>query len=80
MEIAIPKGFYDDHVMRELPAPPVVKENARRYIIDSTHPDMAELVDDCAFYCHPHGPEMGSWKSAAFGLRRTLQAYGIWKA
>lgn len=78
MNVTIPKGFYDDHAARGLVAPPVINETPRHYVIDQTHPDFEELIDDCAYYCDPNGPERGPWKSAAQGLRRSLEKQGRW--
>ena len=71
-KISIPKKFYDDHVARELPAPPIIRELSRLYEIDADHEHMVELINDCRFYCDPYGPEEGSWKKAARALRRSL--------
>jgi hypothetical protein len=50
MLIRIPKIFYDDHVGRECPAPPILRETNRHYWIDTTHADYAELINDAEFY------------------------------
>jgi hypothetical protein len=57
MAIIIPKGFYRDHVERDLPAPPIVRETKAAIWIDPTHPDYAELLDDANHYAHPWGPD-----------------------
>jgi hypothetical protein len=55
--VRIPKGFYDDHVSgRDLPAPPVVSETKRHYVIDADHEAAADLLDDARFYASPDGP------------------------
>jgi len=62
-----PSGaFYDDHTLdRDLPAPPVLRQNAKHYWVDNAHPDFTELIDDARFYTHPHGPR-GSYGNARY--------------
>jgi hypothetical protein len=49
--VRIPKVFYDDHTDgRELPAPPVLSETKRHYIIDADTEEAAELLDDARHY------------------------------
>lgn len=57
MIIRIPRSFYDDHLDRDLPAPPPVRETKRHVWIETTHPDMEELVNDAEFYADPWGPD-----------------------
>lgn len=45
-ETKIPKAFYNDHASRDLPAPPIIRETARHYVIDADHADAPELLDD----------------------------------
>lgn len=70
----IPRTFYDDHVLgRDLPAPPIIKEDRRHYWIDTLDANMAELIDDARFYADPDGPE-GTWiKRAAVALLSALE-------
>ena len=46
----IPRMFYDDHVERELDAPPIIKQNKVYVWIDTTHPHFAELLADAYHY------------------------------
>lgn len=56
--VRIPAKFYDDHVERGLPAPPIVIAYKRNgYVIDPDRKHFAELVDDAEFYAHPYGPD-----------------------
>ncbi|MEP0149975.1 hypothetical protein [Roseibium sp.] len=48
----IPPFFYNDHVERDLPAPPILKVFRQRYLIDTDHPDFDELVDDARHYAN----------------------------
>lgn len=71
--VRIPKAFYDDHAkQRELPAPPIVRELARHYVVDACHPDAAELLDDACHYS-----DVCSWSDSAFdymGLQRSARS------
>lgn len=53
----VPKKFYDDHVGRDLPAPPVVRATGRHLYIDDAHHDFPELVADAQYYANPWGPD-----------------------
>jgi len=55
--IAIPRRFYDDHVERDLPAPPIIKDTRRGYIIDGDSEHLDELLNDARFYADPYGPD-----------------------
>lgn len=66
--IAIPQAFYDDHRERNLPSPAIVRTTARHYWIDTTDPQIAELLDDAAYYADPWGPDAG------IGLRSSARA------
>lgn len=71
-EVRIPRGFYDDHLDRDLDAPPVLKTTSRGYVIDADHPDMAELRNDAEHYAG-NGNDAPLWlKSAAAALLRAL--------
>lgn len=73
--VRIPRVFYDDHVDRDLPAPPVLRETKRHYFIDDEHPDIFELRDDAAHYSDAttwgYGIELGGLERSA---RATLNA------
>jgi hypothetical protein len=55
--IKIPKGFYRDHVERDLPAPPVIAMAPRHYVIDGDSEHLAELINDAEFYADKDGPD-----------------------
>jgi hypothetical protein len=72
--IRLPRVFFDDHWERELPTPTVVKHTKTNYWIASDDPNLAELLSDAEFYCHPYGPddpELGWLKTSA---RATVKA------
>lgn len=72
--VTIPKGFYDDHVERGLPAPPIVRRRSRHYEIDTGHPDFPELMEDASFYADPWGPDAApNIRLAAFAFLRAVQ-------
>lgn len=49
--IRIPKVFYTDHIERDLPAPPIVKETKQHYFIDGAdNADLQELYCDARYY------------------------------
>ena len=75
-KIRIPKVFYDDHSTgRDLPAPPILHVLARHYVIDTDHPDAAELLDDAEFYCDPDGPIAGNnHENGYLGLASSARA------
>jgi hypothetical protein len=58
MIIQIPKRFYDDHVERDLPAPTIVHETGRYYLIRSDDPALPELLNDARYYANANGPDM----------------------
>lgn len=70
MTVRIPRRFYEDHVDRDLPAPPIVRATVRHYFIDATHPDAAELLSDARFYASEY-PYMDAYY---VGLGRSAQA------
>ena len=51
--IKITKTFYEDHIMRDLPAPPVVKKTKSHIWIDATSEHLSELLDDADYYAVP---------------------------
>lgn len=64
--VRIPRAFYDDHVWRDLPAPPIVRATARHYWIERDHPALPELLSDArhhvseAMYFDPPRPDLAS--------------------
>jgi hypothetical protein len=73
--IRIPKVFYNDHVARDLPAPPIERKTRRHYYIDCDHPHIGELEDDAVHYSDAttwgNGIEQGGIERSA---RATLNA------
>jgi hypothetical protein len=67
--ITIPPSFYDDHIERDLPAPPIIRQVRGRYEIDADHADAAELLDDARHYASPNGPDC-----ITLGLRMSARA------
>lgn len=59
--IKITKTFYQDHLQRDLPAPPIVKETKSHIWIDADSEHLAALLDDAEAYGHP------SWFGCEFG-------------
>ncbi len=60
--IKITKKFFEDHIMRDLPAPPVIKETKSHIWIDATSEHLSELLSDADFYADPL-----SYADAEFG-------------
>jgi len=60
--IKITKMFYLDHVERDLPTPPIVKETNSHIWIDATSEHLNELWADASFYADSHSfdTEFGS--------------------
>lgn len=75
----IPRTFYDDHVNRELPAPPVVRKTKTHYWIDADHEHAEELADDAEVQIDiAEGPEyLGLRSSARATLRALCNAWGV---
>jgi hypothetical protein len=76
---SIPKRFYDDHVERDLPAPPVLYTTARLYVIAGDDPTLAELLDDARFYADADGPDEQprGLKTAARALLHAVAKKGV---
>lgn len=55
--IRIPRRFWDDHIDRELPAPPEVRETTRYVWVNTMHPDFQEVVKDAEHYVACRGPD-----------------------
>jgi hypothetical protein len=77
MLVKIPKAFFDDHEDRSLPTPTVIKGTKRHYIIETDHPDFAELCEDTEFYCTPKHFE-NQYRNPALWLRKALIKQGAW--
>ena len=75
--IKITKRFYQDHVERDLPAPPIVKQSNRHIWIDASSEYLKDLMSDASFYADPasYDAEFGSHLSALVrSARATLNA------
>ena len=82
--VSIPRRFYDDHVDRNLPAPPVLTDaelihwgsrvgtTKRQYRIDADHPDAAELLND-AEHC-AHQINWNVYRGLIMSARATIKA------
>tara|TARA_R100001086_G_scaffold221416_1_gene138547 strand:+ start:2252 stop:2521 length:270 start_codon:yes stop_codon:yes gene_type:complete len=80
--IKITKTFYEDHIMRDLPAPPVVKKTKSHIWIDATSEHLSELLDDADYYADPESygrAEFGSHLAAliksAKATKRAIENY-----
>ena len=60
--IKITKTFYEDHVARDLPAPPVIKQTKSHIWIDATSEHLTELLADADYYADPR-----TYSHAEFG-------------
>jgi hypothetical protein len=81
--IRVNRLFYDDHTeSRDLPAPPVLRENRTHYWIDPTHHDAAELLNDADYYSTEDlfplegDPELRRLINGAKQTRRALRKAG----
>jgi len=75
--IRVNRFFYDDHIERELPAPPVLRENRTHYWIDPTHHDAAELLSDADYYADAEGFDFEAWddgRRIVNGAKQTRRA------
>lgn len=79
MIVRIPKVFYDDHELRELPAPKIVRATKRHYYIDSADQYAPELHSDADVYMDPAGfdPEWRGVCASAAATVRALRAAGV---
>ena len=80
--VKITKKFYEDHIMRDLPAPPVVKKTKSHIWIDATSEHLSELLDDADYYADPESygrAEFGSHLAAliksAKATKRAIENY-----
>jgi hypothetical protein len=67
--IRITKMFYFDHVERDLPAPPIVKETKSHIWIDATSTHLNELWSDASFYADSHSFDVEFGSSLAALVR-----------
>lgn len=56
--VRVPRLFYEDHLWRDLPTPPAIKERVHHVWIEPDHPDLPELLNDAEYYAHPYGPDI----------------------
>jgi len=67
--IKITKMFYLDHVGRDLPAPPIVKETKSHIWIDAASEHLNELWSDASFYADSHSFDVEFGSSLAALVR-----------
>jgi hypothetical protein len=48
--VRIPKGFYQDHCERDLPAPVAIKETKSHVFLDTNDAKFTDLLDDAMWY------------------------------
>lgn len=79
--IRITKMFYFDHVERDLPAPPIVKETKSHIWIDATDTRLNELWADASFYADSHsfdvdfGSNLASLVRSAKATEKAITSY-----
>ena len=74
--IKIPRRFYDDHVERDLEAPPVVKATKTHYWIDAKSEHLDELLSDASHYADMAGymaPHVFGICRSAAATKRAIQ-------
>ena len=68
--IKIPKKFYDDHQERDLPAPAIVKNLSKHYLIDQVESaEIAELLSDAMHYS-----DCAEWWEGSIGMQSSARA------
>jgi predicted amidohydrolase YtcJ len=81
--VRVPKRFYQDHIERECPAPPIVRETKRHLFVNGESPHCAELLNDARYYTDM---DDGNWTdpvsmrpiiNSAWATKRALLAAGI---
>ena len=81
----LPTRFFDDHLSRDLSAPPVVKQLARtvRVEVDPGHPGWVDLLSDARHYAADLGETdpyyLGLIASAKATARKMEQASRAWE-
>ena len=80
--IKITKTFFQDHVIRDLPAPPVIKETKSHIWIDATSVHLSDLLSDADFYADPHsygdadfGSSLSALVKSAKATKRAIENY-----
>ena len=80
--VKITKKFYEDHIMRDLPAPPVVKKTKSHIWIDATSEHLSELLDDADYYADPRtyshakfGSDLAALVKSAQATKRAIENY-----
>lgn len=79
--IKITKTFYQDHIMRDLPAPPVIKETKSHIWIDATSVHLSDLLSDADFYADPRsydtdfGSSLSALVKSAKATKRAIENY-----
>lgn len=70
--VRLPRAFFDDHEMRELPTPDVVKDNKRAVWVRTDDPAIPELASDARHYSTVVAS--GAMEQAYFGLQQSARA------
>tara|TARA_B100000575_G_scaffold51979_2_gene38718 strand:+ start:4731 stop:4997 length:267 start_codon:yes stop_codon:yes gene_type:complete len=73
-KIKIPKRFYQDHVERDLDAPPIIKETQSYIWIDATSVHLSNLLSDADFYADPSSYDHADFGSSLSALVKSAKA------
>lgn len=71
--IRIPKTFYRDHCKRDCPAPPIVSETSKHFIIDGRSEHLEELYSDAHHYSTIEGSEWIGLRSSAKATAKAIR-------
>lgn len=72
--IKIPKRFYQDHVERDLDAPPIIRQTQSHIWIDANSQHLSELLADADFYADPKTYGGTQFASDSQGLIKSAKA------
>ena len=72
--IKITRTFFEDHIMRDLPAPPVEKKTKSHIWIDATSEHLSELLADADYYADPFTYSDAEFGSSLMGLVKSAKA------
>ena len=73
-EIKITKRFYQDHVERDLDAPPIIRQTQSHIWIDANSQHVGELLADADFYADPNTFGGSQFASDSHGLIKSAKA------
>ena len=80
--IKITKKFFEDHIMRDLPAPSVIKATKSHIWIDATSEHLSDLLSDADFYADPwsfgdadFGSDLSALVKSAKATKRAIENY-----